>query len=174
MAGIAGGLEPGELIYILSGVIPNRRSTPVVDAWFGLRYTAGGFQGVLSMEQVLSQSGYGRSDATNQNVLTEEDIQAAQALLPQAAGQALDYMAEKSAQYRARIAPQIEQERNKLRELEARHKQAIWQMSLFDSVKTRREQEVETLFQRLSHWVRDTLEIEDKPYLRVIAVLKGV
>ena len=55
-----------------------------------------------------------------------------------------------------------------------RHKEGIQQLSLFESVKSRRERETEELFNRLSDWVKDTLEIEDKPYLRVIAVLKGV
>ena len=83
-------------------------------------------------------------------------------------------MSNKSAEYRTRISPQIDEELDKLIELEGRHKEVIQQLSLFDSIKSRRERETEELFNRLSNWVKDTLEIEDEPYLRVIAVLKGV
>jgi hypothetical protein len=33
---------------------------------------------------------------------------------------------------------------------------------------------VERVFDDFANWVRDTLEIEDNPYLRVIALLTGV
>lgn len=174
LAGISGGLDRGEMIYIISGTIPNRKSTPVVDEWFGLHYAGGSFAGVLTMEEALARSGFGRTDGANRNLLTEEDLRQAQELLPAAIDQAREFMLEKSGQYRERTGPQIEEERNKLTQLENRHKEVIQQLSLFEGRKSRREREVEELFRRLSDWVRDTMEIEDSPHLRVIAVLRGV
>lgn len=174
LVGLTEGLKKGELIYIISGTIPNRKSTPVVDEWFGVCFTGGNFSGVLTMEEVIARSKYGRVDAANRNLLTDDDVKEAQALLPAVVAQAQGFMREKSGQYRAKIGPQIEEERDKLMELENRHKEVIHQMSLFEQEKTRREREVEELFQRLSKWVRDTMEIEDNPHLKLVAVLKGV
>lgn len=174
LSGIYGSLARNELIYIVSGIIPNRKSTPVVDEWFGLHFINGTFSGVLTMEELITKSRYGRNDAPNRNLLNEDDIGMAEALLPCVIAEAQKVMSQKSAEYRTRISPQIDEELDKLIELEGRHKEVIQQLSLFESVKSRRERETEELFNRLSDWVKDTLEIEDKPYLRVIAVLKGV
>ena len=174
LSGISGSLARNELIYIVSGIIPNRKSTPVVDEWFGLHFINGTFSGVLTMEELITKSRYGRNDAPNRNLLNEDDIGMAEALLPCVIAEAQKVMSQKSTEYRTRISPQIDEELDKLIELEGRHKEVIQQLSLFESVKSRRERETEELFNRLSDWVKDTLEIEDKPYLRVIAVLKGV
>lgn len=174
LSGISGSLARNELIYIVSGIIPNRKSTPVVDEWFGLHFINGTFSGVLTMEELIAKSRYGRNDAPNRNLLNEDDISMAEALLPGVIAEAQKVMSQKSAEYRTRISPQIDEELDKLIELEGRHKEVIQQLSLFESVKSRRERETEELFNKLSDWVKDTLEIEDKPYLRVIAVLKGV
>ena len=174
LSGIYGSLARNELIYIVSGIIPNRKSTPVVDEWFGLHFINGTFSGVLTMEELITKSRYGRNDAPNRNLLNEDDIGMAEALLPCVIAEAQKVMSQKSTEYRTRISPQIDEELDKLIELEGRHKEVIQQLSLFESVKSRRERETEELFNRLSDWVKDTLEIEDKPYLRVIAVLKGV
>ena len=162
------------MIYIVSGIIPNRKSTPVVDEWFGLHFINDTFSGVMTMEELITKSRYGRNDAPNRNLLNEDDIGMAEALLPCVIAEAQKVMSQKSTEYRTRISPQIDEELDKLIELEGRHKEVIQQLSLFESVKSRRERETEELFNRLSDWVKDTLEIEDKPYLRVIAVLKGV
>ena len=174
LSGISGSLARNELIYIVSGIIPNRKSTPVVDEWFGLHFINGTFSGVLTMEELITKSRYGRNDVPNRNLLNEDDIGMAEALLPCVIAEAQKVMSQKSTEYRTRISPQIDEELDKLIELEGRHKEVIQQLSLFESVKSRRERETEELFNRLSDWVKDTLEIEDKPYLRVIAVLKGV
>ena len=49
-------------------------------------------------------------------------------------------------------------------------------MSLFESERKRSEQErmVDELFNRFTNWVTDTLEIQDNPYIRIVAVLEGI
>ena len=76
--------------------------------------------------------------------------------------------------YRHKINPQINEELTKLAELEGKHKE--YQVSLFESERKKSEQErkVEEDFSKFADWVRDTLEIENNPYLRIVAVLKGV
>ena len=50
--GLPGKLAAGETIYIVTGSIPNMKSTPLVDEWFGLLYRNGKFVKALSMNEV--------------------------------------------------------------------------------------------------------------------------
>jgi hypothetical protein len=174
LIGISGGLAKGECIFIAAGIIPNRRSTPVIDEWFGLHFSNGAFTGVMTMHETLAKSGYGKKDAPNRLILTDPQKQAAEALLPIAVGEAEKVLERYYKEYDTRIKPQITREIEKLEELEKRHKQAIVQLELFEKEKTKKEREIDTLFDEFTNWVRDTLEVEDKPYLRIIAVLAGV
>lgn len=173
--GLPDRLSRNELIFIVAGTIPNRRSTPVVDEWFGLRYIDGNFVEEMTMEQVLSRSGFGRIEMPNPLALDESRRQAAQALLPLVVEQARNVMRRYSTDYRRRIDPQINEELSKLAELENRHK-AYYQMTFFEDERRRsaKEREIENLFKDFYTWVTDTLEIEDNPYIRIIAVLTGV
>ncbi|MED4600211.1 DEAD/DEAH box helicase [Paenibacillus validus] len=174
IVGLSGKLSENEFLYIVAGTIPNRKSTPVVDEWFGLRYVDGRFTEELTMEQLIAMSGFGRSDTPNRNRLSEASRETAQALLPSVVFQAQKVLKRYSEEYRNRINPEISAEIDKLSALEERHKD--YQLSLFedDRRKSAKEREVERIFNEFTEWVRDTLEIKDNPYLRIIAVLTGV
>ena len=77
--------------------------------------------------------------------------------------------------YQKRIQPQIDEELNKLSELEEKHKD--YQLSLFQNKGERKRaekmREVDALFDEFSNWVNDSMNIENRPYIRVIAVLTG-
>ena len=57
-----------------------------------------------------------------------------------------------------------------------RQKRKDYQLSLFENDRKRNEKErqIDALFNDYIDWVKDTLEIEDNPYLKVIAVITGV
>lgn len=61
---------------------------------------------------------------------------------------------------------------DKLEKLEEKHHRFNWE-SLFSN-KEEKEREINREFDKLVQWVHDTLEIQDNPYIRVIAALKGV
>lgn len=74
-----------------------------------------------------------------------------------------------------KTSPQIANELNKLSELRERHRQHIHQMNLLQEVMyTKKEEEVNKIFDEFTAWVKDTLTIENVPYLRIIAVFVGV
>ncbi|NLY44343.1 MAG: DEAD/DEAH box helicase [Clostridiaceae bacterium] len=174
LIGLSGRLAENEFIYIVAGTIPNRKSTPIVDEWFGLRYVNGQFIEEMTMEQVILKSGFGRNDIPNSNRLSDINRQAAEALLPSVVSQAYRVLNRYSEEYRKRINPQINEEKDKLVELKKRH--IDYQLSLFDDErkKSTKLREVERIFEQFTQWVQDTLEIKDNPYLRIIAVLTGV
>ena len=77
-------------------------------------------------------------------------------------------------QYQAHINPLLDEEIDKLAALESKHK--YYQLSLFESERKKSEQErkVDELFDKFTNWVTDTLTIQNNPYIRIAAVMKGV
>lgn len=174
LVGITDKITPADHIFIVAGTIPNRKSTPVVDEWFGLHLSNGNFVGELSMEQVINKTGFGLTDLPNPQTLTEKSKIQAEELLPSVLEEAKRVLARHYESYRQKINPQIDEEIDKLIELQGKHK--AYQLSLFESERKKSEQErrVDEIFNKFTNWVKDTLEIENHPFLRIVAVLTGV
>ncbi len=176
--GVPESMSKDEMIFIVAGLIPNRKSTPVVDEWFGVSFKNNRFEKVLSMTEVIQQAHLNR-DLPNQQRLSEEQIAAGQNLLQEVVDEASKVMQEKCSEYKSEVEPYIDEELARLLELENRHKDA--QLSIFDlgikgmeRKKSEKEREIEKIFADFSDWERDTLEIENNPYIRIIAVVTGV
>lgn len=110
----------------------------------------------------------------NRGDLTDEEAERAAAMLPNVIQQARTYMNQKYHEYQLSMGPQMEEEINKLIRLQAQKQEYISEklstrQKLLD-IETRKTDE---LFDRFTKWVHETLEIENNPYIRVIAVLKG-
>lgn len=69
--GLPGRLKDGESIYIVTGSMPNLKSTPLVDEWFGLQYRDGQFEKVMNMDEVIQTAGLGSSRIPNTDCITE-------------------------------------------------------------------------------------------------------
>jgi len=174
LIGFSGIIPTSDYIYIIAGTIPNRKSTPVVDEWFGLRFSGGNYVNELTMEKVIKDTGFGRNDIPNYANISEQRRNEAQELLPFAMSKAKEVLERHCENYRQTVDPQIVEEIEKLIVLQDKHKD--YQLSLFESERKKSEQErkVEKIFNQFTEWVTDTLEIENNPYLRIIAVLTGV
>jgi ERCC4-related helicase len=171
--GIPDRLRPEETIFILTGSIPNKKSTPLVDEWFALDYENGKYVKSLTMNEMLNKTGFRNTRIPNNGNLSEEDINHAQALLSDVIEQAKEYLNGYYEDYQSRINPLLDEEIDKLAELEERHKD--YQLSLFESERKKSEQErmVDELFDKFTTWVTDTMSIQNNPYIRIIAVMKG-
>jgi SNF2 family DNA or RNA helicase len=176
LIGIPDTMPAGDFIFVIASAIPNRKSTPVVDEWFALRFSSGKFVEELSMEQMLIKMGFGRKDIPNRNQIPADRKEEAQSLLDEAVARAKKVLLRYIDRYRKEMEPKINEELDKLTDLEGRHKDAIYQLSLFESERKKSEKErmIDDLFNKLENWVKDTLRIGDNPYLRIIAVLTGV
>ena len=172
--GLPDVLRPGEMVFIVTGSIPNKKSTPLVDEWFGLAYEGRTYKGSLSMNELLRKTNLRSTNIPNSNALTEADVQNATELLPDVVEHAKEYLHGSFRQYETRMTPLLDEELDKLAELESRHKD--YQLSLFESERKKSEQErmVDELFDKFINWVTDTLTIQNNPYIRIVAVLKGV
>lgn len=173
--GLPGVLYPGEALYIVSGSVPNLKSTPLIDEWFGLLYRDGQFIQRLSMEEVVQKAGLRSARIPNTNCITNQSIVAASSLLHDVVMQAKTYLTERYQQYQAEMNPKLDAEVDKLIELQEKHKE-YYQTTLFEHERQLQEQErrVDKLFDDFTNWVKETLTIQNNSYIRIVSVLMGV
>ncbi len=172
--GLPGKLSDGEIIFIVSGSMPNRKSTPLIDEWFGLFYRNGEYVETLPMMEVIRRSSIGSLKIPNTNCITDGALSAASALREDVVEWAHIYMDEHYRQYQKEMNPKLDEELDKLTSLQQRHKQ-YYQLTLFEHERKLHEKErsVDELFDSFSDWVKDTLEIQNNPYIRIETVLMG-
>ena len=137
--GLPGVLYPGEALYIVSGSVPNLKSTPLIDEWFGLLYRDGQFIQRLSMEEVVQKAGLRSARIPNTNCITNQSIVAASSLLHDVVTQAKTYLTERYQQYQAEMNPKLDAEVDKLIELQEKHKE-YYQTTLFEHERQLQEQ----------------------------------
>ncbi len=166
------GLAADEFIYIVSGSIPNRKSVPLVDEWFGVGYRNGVFSD-YPMDQLVQRTQLGRDDIPNIGQIPNTILQEASFHLSGVVEYAKQYLKKLFDDYQQRMNPLLDEEINKLASLEKKHK--AYQLELFENERQRseKEREIDTLFNKFTTWVEDTLTIQNTPYIRIIAVLKG-
>lgn len=173
--GLPGKLAAGEIIYIVTGSIPNMKSTPLVDEWFGLLYHGGKFVKALSMNEVVQATGLSGANIPNTNCIGAAEISIASSLLEDVVAEAKTYLGGYYKKYEQKMNPLLDEEVDKLIELQNKHHE-YYQLTLFEQKRKLEEKErsVDELFDRFTSWVTDTLTIQNNPYIRIVTVLMGV
>ena len=173
--------EPGEIIFCMAGTIPNRRSAPLVDEWFGLRFMDGHFDRLLTMDELIAKTQFDRDDRPNAGTLTEADAEKASALLSDAVDQARSVMNRAAKAYTDGPYQRIYTELGKLDQLKARHNEHLQlkyeQLSIFGESKKKsaEQRHIDQIFDDFYEWVQESMDIEaDHPYIRVAAAFMGV
>lgn len=164
-----------EQIYIMTGSIPNLKSTPLVDEWFGLLYQNGKFVKSLTMNEIVQKTGLSSMKIPNTNCVGDSELNRASNLLNDVVEQAKIYLGQHYTRYQAEMSPLLDEEVDKLIELQARHHQ-YYQLTLFEQERKLKDQErrVDELFDQFVNWAKETLTIQNNPYIRVVSVLMGV
>lgn len=182
---LPGRLKKDESIYVVKGSMPNLKSTLLVDEWFGLLYQDGKFVSVLSMNDVVQKLGLSSSKIPNSNCISEKEISSASALLKDVVLKSKAYMDEHYNRYQTEMGPLLDQEVNKLTELQQKHKdyyqstlseyeRKFKDLSEYERKFKEQERQVKELFEKFENWVKETLTIQNNPYIKVISVFMGV
>ncbi len=175
LIGLQGKLAEDEIIYVVSGSIPNLKSTPLVDEWFGLLYKGGTYVKTMNMSEVLHYTGIRSSSLSNPDLATDDTANSAEVLLDDVVEKAKAYLKEKYQEYQDHMNPLLDNEVEKLIDLQNRH-HAYYQKTLSQQSRKLEEKErsIDELFDEFINWVKETLTIQDNPYIRVIVVFSGV
>lgn len=173
------GLAPGEVAFVISGLIPNRKGHPLIHRWFAVTFRDGRLHGVESFEDLARRLGLGTRTLANPD--RPFDPEPVRALLPQAVERARRWMSEARREFEARIDPKLNQELAELDRLRGRqHRQLDLEYEgsrllpqVIQGRKDRRRREIDAIFDEYVQWVEDTLCTEDSPYIQVVAVGMG-
>ena len=171
------GLQPGEVVFLTAGLIPNRKGHPLIHRWFGVRFLHGRFQTIQYLPEILERTGLGRTTIPNPN--WDIDIAPLQRLLPRAIAEATTWMSANRDEFNDFVQPKLREHLQELQRLKGRR---LEQLEVnFDALsptahvqRSRMETEqrrIEALFAEYQTWIEETMTTEDKPYIRIVAVL---
>lgn len=167
-------LKSGEKLYIIAGSYPNEKSTAVIDEWFGLLYSGNNFIKSFTMQELIKLTGIGKGKMPNNGRLVSRDKDRAEALLPKVIEQAKSYMKYFHDEYHKNVMPVLGEEMEKLNKLEERRR--AFQINLFVNNKNAMAsnlRQTKNLYERFRNWVKGSINIQNKPYIRVVAVVLG-
>ena len=173
------GLQPDEVIFLMTGLIPNRKSHPLIHRWFGMQFHQGDFETVLDLPDILHRTGLGRTPIPNPN--RDFDTAPLTRLLPCAVQAATTWMSANRDEFNDIMQPKLRQHLEALSKLKDRRLEKL-QLDFGELAPTahlqlsRRDAEqrrIEALFTEYQIWIEETMTTEDKPYIRIVAILRG-
>jgi len=171
------GMESGEVLFVISGLIPNRKSHPLVHEWMSVRFLDGVCVGIETFADTLARTGLGKSPLPNRGI--QSDIVGIELLLPEAVTEAKGWMSDKRNQFESVINVQLNDSLEELEKLRGRQKQQLeldiagtrYSDDRKASTKASREQSIDAIFDDYIQWVEDTMTTEPNAYIQVISVL---
>jgi ERCC4-related helicase len=170
-----GVLDSDEIVFIVSGLIPNRKGHPLVHRWFGVCFKNKYFKKIEKFEALLSRTGLGSKDFPNK--AEKVDTTQLQELLPKAIKHAEAHMSKERDDFEEIINEKLNAQ---LEALERLRKKQYRQLDFFyldnsnTNKKDQNKREIDRKFDEFMDWVEDTMTTEDHPFIQVIAVLKEV
>lgn len=163
-------LSNGETLFIVSGLIPNKRAQPRIHRWMGIRFESGRFKEVLSWEKVVEHTRLGRERFPNK--ARPFDTAPVEALLPAAIEAARGEMLAAHKAFEAEMDEKLQQHLDELEKLKARH---MKRYGLFheDLETTKEGRRIKKIFDDYWTWLEETMLLEREPYIQVVAALTG-
>ena len=186
-ASLAGRLEPGEIVAILHGAIPNEKGAPVVDRWAAIVCKPD--ENAFRIEEVGE---FLQRTRLSENVPNRQldDLEPAKRAIPRAVDKFQTHLVELRRAREAEIEHDIDSVLGRLSGLEKRFKDRLT-LDLDEpsaekrksdpvtnkrrALRRRKEEEVDHLFEEWTEWFEKTRRMADdpNPYVEVVAVFAG-
>ena len=178
LAGVP-GLEANEVVFVISGLAPNRKSHPLVYRWVAAVFSGKRYQECVPFEQIRERVGLGSRSIANRGLTANQDT--LKELQPEAVLYARDWVRKVASEFQAGIFDQLGQELADLDALKKRQlehvRRSVAGSRQSEAIKLsrvkRKEEEIEELFDQYLEWVEDTMNLEDQPWLKVMCVMTG-
>ena len=178
LAGIP-GLQPGETVFICSGLVPNRKSHPLLYEWIAAVYRDGAFAQLMPFGAVVERTGLGGDAMANR----DQPVDAAElsALLPDAVGRVRAHFRERRDQFEGAINVKLEEEVAALDAFRTRCLKRLEpdpaQPQVAGRSGQRNEQEraeIDAIHDEYLQWIEDTMTTEREPWVQVLCALTAV
>jgi len=167
------GLPDDEAVVVVSGLIPNRRSQPLVHRWFAARFRDGRFHALEDFGDFARRIRLGRRRLPNRSV--PADLEALRALVPDAVDRTRAAMLQRRKAFEDRIDVQLQRELDRLEQLRGRQLEQLELDFGKPSQRTQLDQKkrrAQAIFDHYLEWVEDSMTTEPVPFLQVIAALR--
>lgn len=171
------GLEAGETIYLVAGVIPNRKGHPLIQSWFGVSVEEGDEPRVLAFDDVLARTGLGQAAIANTGQVVSSE--AMRACLPRVVTAAREKLSAERSAFVDQMAAKLQGLLSDLAVLRSRKVEqldlGLDRMGLGDERRAERREEgmrdIAREFDTWQRWIEDTLTTEDQPHVQIMAAL---
>ncbi|MBF0213306.1 MAG: DEAD/DEAH box helicase [Magnetococcales bacterium] len=173
------GLVVGETVFLMSGLVPNRKGHPLVHHWFGVVFDGDHFRHVEALEPLLARTGLGSRSFPNRMAYLDDYF--LKQLLPKAVKEARSWMKARRRDFENAINPKLNQQLTaldqlrgrQLRQLELRFDDLQLPAQIVESRKEQEKRRIDRLFDDYLEWVQETMTTEEHAYIQVAAVLFG-
>ena len=171
------GLAPGEAVFVFSGLVPNRKSHPLVHEWIAVSFRDGALSDLSPFTNLIERTGLGRRDHANRQLPV--DVPALSRLLPEAVHRAREHFVERRDAFEKLINAKLEVEVRALDEFRARRLRQL-ELDIFRSdqaehFRRRRDeqarQEVDDTHDEYWEWIQETMTTEPHPWIKVVCAM---
>jgi superfamily II DNA or RNA helicase len=168
-------LRPGEVAFILMGLIPNRKGQSLVAEWQVATRLPGAAIQLETYEDFIQRAHLFADKLPNTGQTL--DPQPLQTQLPDAVNAMRDHMIACQSEFAAAMDERLQRtladlerlQGNQLQQLELRLEKLV--EGVRESRRAQRSQQIHRVFDEYRQWVEDTLTTEPEPYIRVLAAV---
>jgi len=164
-------LKNDELIYIISGLIPNKKAQPMINEWIGVKFKNSSFESILTLDDIFEQTQIATKKFPNPAI--DYDLLDIENNLHIAIDEATKYIQNLRDAFETNLITKFVEYEDELDKLKERHLGQLEMDCNQESKKLEKQREIEKIFKDYHQWIKDSMEIENKPFIQVIAVLCG-
>jgi hypothetical protein len=175
-------LQKKELVLLLYGVIPNKKSQPVITNWFGVSVIDGTFSRMYDIEELIGYTGINTDNIPSvKDVEIDHDEIVIDIL--EAVKEAKRIMSNLYEERVKDFSVKLEEQRKRLERLRGRQLEKLESEFKAEEGQLLKKKDLERkdmkkrlineMFDEHEKWVEDTLKIKDNPYIKVVAIFKG-
>jgi SNF2 family DNA or RNA helicase len=137
-------LKNDELIYIISGLIPNKKAQPMINQWIGVKFKNNSFESILTLDDVFKQTQIASKKFPNS--ASDYDLSDIQNNLYVAIDEATKYIQNLRAKFEDETSTKILQHLDELDQLKKRHLGQLKMDFNQESKRLEKQREVEKIF----------------------------
>jgi superfamily II DNA or RNA helicase len=178
--GLNSELGKDESIFLVSALIPNRKSNPVIWSWYAVHCKANEVQSVGPLEDTLKKFDLGgapkpnTTKPVNLNQLNELRVPVVKAVNKM--------VLEERDKFDSETLPKLQEQLEELDKLRDKQVKQLdfWldhskqDQKLKDGKRNKKMKKIEEIFTDYQRWIEDTMQTEPAPYIQLIAVIASV
>ncbi|MBW4532659.1 MAG: DEAD/DEAH box helicase [Pleurocapsa minor HA4230-MV1] len=168
-------LAPQEVVFIISGVIPNRRGQPLINKWLGVVFEKNKFVRVEEFTATRDRSLLGKEPIPNTNQEVDESLLE---LRSQAVEEATKNILAADKEYNDCINPKLQEQYDRLEKWRGKSCEQLElpTVNTYNIAKSKKEKEqnrIQRTFEDYWNFVQESTTTEKSPYIKIVAVLRG-